>query len=203
MPATFDIKNISLRAKGLVEGIVTPEEVEFARSILRRRDDRNGGIVFSIGVVGLCGNAADAPLLESYLHGDHNNVHAEWALKALCRFLRLTDRYRPLLRQWMQMRDDEGCRRIGAIHLAPEYFSDFEDAELGRYLIDVLCDFNDRCRGSVRSVFIDILHLSNQLEDPFGLEFDDWDEETTLIVEAAAMKFGYHDWKISHGRAVN
>ncbi|MBD8654007.1 hypothetical protein IFT66_23285 [Rhizobium sp. CFBP 13726] len=198
--ATFDVQDICLRAKGLEPGVVTPEEVEFARSILR---SRTGDIPGAVIVVGLCGETVDAPLLEAFLHGDDNNVYVEYSLKALCRYLRLTDRYRPLLREWMQMKDDEGYRRMAAINLAKEYFSGFEDRELGRYLIDVLCDLEDSCRSSVRHVFVGILKMQNQLTDPFGLRFEEWDEETTLIVNAAAQKFGYHDWKISHGYAAH
>jgi hypothetical protein len=198
--ANFDIQDICLRAKGLEPGVVTLEEVEFARSILR---SRIGDIPGAIIVVGLCGETGDAPLLEAYLHGDDNNIYVEYSLKALCRYLRLTDRYRPLLREWMQMKDDEGYRRMASIHLAKEYFSGFEDHELGCYLIDALCDLDDSCRSSVRDVFVDIFNMRSQLKDPFGLKFDDWDEETTLILKAAAQKFGHRNWKISHRHAIN
>lgn len=198
--ANFDIQDICLRAKGLEPGVVTLEEVEFARSILC---SRTGDIPGAIIIVGLCGDPGDAQLLESYLHGDDNNIYVEYSLKALCRYLRLTDRYRPLLSEWMQMKDDEGYRRMAAIHLAKEYFSGFEDRELGRYLIDVLCDLEDSCRSFVRDVFVDILNMRNQLKDPFGLKFDEWDEETTLILKAAAQKFGHRSWKISQGQAIN
>lgn len=196
----FDIQDIGLRAKGLEPGSVADEEVDFARSVLRSRE---GDVCGAIQIVGLCGKIGDATLLEAYLHGDDNNLYAEYALKALCRYVRLIDRYRPLLRQWMQMKDDEGSRRMAAIHLASEYFSGFEDQELGRYLIDVLCNLEDRLRGSVRDVLVDILKMRNQLNDPFGLKFEEWDEETALIVKAAAERFEYPSWKISHGNAIN
>jgi hypothetical protein len=157
----------------------------------------------AIQIVGFCGESRDAPLLESYLHGDGNNVYVEYALKGLCRYLRLVERYRPLLRQWKQMKDEEGFRRLTANQLAKEYFPGFEDPALGRYLIDVLCDLRDDCRGAVRSVFVELLGMRNQLKDPFGLKFDEWDEETTLIVKAAAAKFDYPGWAISHGQTVN
>ncbi|ASP35491.1 hypothetical protein [Labrenzia sp. VG12] len=196
----FDIEQICLRAKGLEPGPVAPEEVEFARNLLRGRE---GDIVGAIYVVGLSGNKGDAALLESYLHGDENNIYAEYALKALCCYLGLVDRYRPLLRLWMQETELDGDRRMAAIQLAAEYFAGFEDNELGRYLVDVLCNLEDSCRRSVRSVFVNILDLTNQLEDPYGTAFDDWDEDTTLIVQTAAQKFGYRDLKILHRRALN
>ena len=127
---SISVANIANRANGLEPGPISPEEVELARNILRGRD---GGVVDAIHIVGLCGGASDAPLLEAYLQGEENNVYAEYALKALCRYLGLVERYRPLLRQWMKNKDD-GFRRMPAIHLANEYFRDFEDKELGRYL---------------------------------------------------------------------
>ena len=189
----IDVSNVALRAKGLEPGNVAPEEVEFARNILRRRDQ---GIIAAIQVVGLCGDVADASLLEGYLHGTENDLYAEWSIKALCRYLKLIDRYRPLLRQWMQGEWDR-FRRMAAIHLGKEYFRDYEDRELGRYLVSVLCDLEDECRGAVRDTFVDIFQLGAQLSDPFGLDFGDWDEDTTLIVSVAAAKFDMKELKIS------
>jgi hypothetical protein len=60
----FAIQDIVLRAEGLEPGEVLPEEVEFARNIL---SNRKGDIVAAILVVGLCGNAGDASLLEDFL----------------------------------------------------------------------------------------------------------------------------------------
>lgn len=189
----IDVSNIALRAKGLEPGDVAPEEVEFARNTLRRRDQ---GIIAAIQVVGLCGDVVDASLLERYLHGAENDLYVEWSIKALCRHLNLIDRYRPLLRQWM--RGEGGrFRRMAAIHLGKEYFRDYEDRELGRYLVSVLCDLEDECRGAVRDTFADICQLGAQLSDPFGLDFGDWDEDTTLIVSVAAAKFEIKDLKIS------
>ncbi|WP_157949020.1 hypothetical protein [Neorhizobium huautlense] len=194
---SISVANIANRAKGLESGPISPEEVELARNILRGRD---GGVVDAIQIVGLCGGASDAPLLEAYLHGEENNVYAEYAIKALCRYLGLVERYRPLLRQWMKNKDD-GFRRMPAIHLAKEYFRDFEDKELGRYLIDVLCDMEDGCRSAVRGAFVDIFKLKDRLGDPFGLYFDDWDKDTTLIVNVAASEFGHPGPTVLHGRA--
>lgn len=193
----FNIEDISLRAKGLKPGVVTPEEVAFARSILQSRD---GDIPGAIIIVGLCGISEDAPLLERYLFGEENNIYVEYSLKALCRYLQLTDRYRSLLREWMQMKNDDGWRRMPAIHLADEYFHGFEDPELGRYFIDCLCDLQDDDRLSIRNVLVDILGMRSQLKDPFGLQLNDWDEETTVVVTAAAKKFGYHGWAPPHAQ---
>ena len=194
-----NVNDIALRAKGLKEGPVAPEEVELARDILRRRGE---GIIDAIYIVGLCGDSGDSKLLEAYLQGDENNLYAEYALKALCRYLGLIDRYRALLSQWMQDKGD-GFRRMAAIFLAKEYFRNFEDNELGQYLIDVLCDMEDGCRREVRSAFVEIFEMRGQVNDPFGLYFDDWDEETTMIVKVAAKAFGHQALTIKSGRAVN
>ena len=182
---TRSIANITLRAKGLEDGPVTDQEVESARQVLRQRGE---GIIDAIHIIGLCGGADDRPLLETYLQGDENDVLAEYALKALCRYLQLTDRYRPLLRGWMKDKNDE-FRRLSAIHLAKEYFHNFEDDELGQYLIDVLCDLDDSCRTAVQGAFVAILNMKKELADPYGLQFKDWDADTTLIVKAAAARF--------------
>ncbi|WP_455272825.1 hypothetical protein [Rhizobium herbae] len=193
----FDIHEISLRAKGLEPGAVLPAEVEFARAILR---DCGDGIVHAISIVALCGEPEDAPLLEVYLH---QRSYFEFSRKALCRHLQLVDRYRPLLRFWMQLEDLDDYRRMPALHLMKEYFAGFEDNELGRYLVDALCDFRDPDRSSIRSGFVDMLHLRKQLDDPFGLKSDEWTDDTTVIVNAAAAKFDYTDWKIIHGETLN
>jgi hypothetical protein len=53
-----------------------------------------------------------------------------------------------------------------AIHLAKEYFRDYVDNDLGRYLIDVLCDLEDGCRRAARSSLADIFNLKEQLSTP-------------------------------------
>lgn len=62
--------------------------------------------------------------------------------------------------------------------------------------------FFDNCRGAVRNVFVDVLDLRKQLKDPFGLDFEEWDDETTFIVELAAKKFNYKGWRIKHSSNV-
>lgn len=197
---SFDLDEIVLRAKNLKQGTVSPAELEFARKALQSRE---GSIVAAIWIVGLCGSENDAPILERYLHGEHNSVYVEYSLRVLCRYLRLTENYRPLLRNWMRMKTDEGVRRLTAISLAPEYFRDFDDPDLGRYLVDVLCDLQDDCRRAVRDALVTMLGMSNEVNLLPGLAFDEWDEETTSIVQAALLRFDYAGWKISHGRTVN
>lgn len=196
---TVGIEKVVLRAKGIEPGPVLEAEVELARNILRKK---GAGALEAIFVVGLCGTAEDAPLLEMYLHGEGNNLYAEYAIKALCRYLGMTDQYRPLLRQWITNRDD-AFRRIAAIHLAKEYFRGYVDNALGRYLIDVLCDLEDNCRHAARSSLTDILNVRDRLNDPFGLVFADWDDDATLIVEVAAAQFGYDVPTILHRRPIH
>jgi hypothetical protein len=102
----------------------------------------------------------------------------------------------------MRNRDD-GLRRLPAIHLAKEYFRDYVDNDLGRYLIDVLCDLEDGCRHAARSSLADILNVRHRLNDPFGLDFVDWDDDATLIVEVAAAQFEYDMPTILHGRPIH
>ncbi|WP_346895169.1 hypothetical protein [uncultured Roseibium sp.] len=183
----YDITDMVHRAKGLGDGPVLPEEVEYARNLLR---ERSGDAYGALYVVGLCGKPADAPLIERYLHGSENDVHVEVALKALCRFLGLIDQYRPLIRSLILDPPDEiSPRRMTAIHLAEEYFVGFDDDELGCKLVRILCDFEDSCRSSARDALAVILEFKSDLDDPYGLDFADWDEDSTRIVEAACRKF--------------
>jgi hypothetical protein len=71
-----NLATVALRAKGLEPGRVTPEEIEEARHVLQVRDE---GVIDAIHIVGLCGSADDAALLENYLEGDQNNLYAECA----------------------------------------------------------------------------------------------------------------------------
>jgi hypothetical protein len=190
---SIEIDDIALRAKGVRPGPVLEIEVETARDILQKR---SADAIAAIYIVGLCGRPDDAPLLEGYLHDSLNDQYAEYALKALCRYLGLIDRYRPLVREWIKGRDDR--RRMPAIHLAKEYFQDFVDQELGCYLIDVLCDLEDDCRGAVRDSLVDIFNLRGHLNDPWGLNDSDWDQDTTLIVNVASAWFGHPGPTIRH-----
>ena len=77
MSKSVDLSNIRNRAQGVAEGEVTPAELELARDVLRRR---TGQISAALYIVGLCGDASDAELIESYLHGAERDVHGETAL---------------------------------------------------------------------------------------------------------------------------
>ncbi|EUB98377.1 hypothetical protein PMI07_004658 [Rhizobium sp. CF080] len=191
----YDIRSISDRAKGVAPGAVTPDEIEFARNILRTR---SGDIYTAIYVVGLLGNKRDGKLVESFIFGDENNLYAEVALKALCRYMGLIEQYRSVLRQLViQPPDESGMRRMTAIHLMKEYFQDYKDNELGCYLVKILCDLDDRHRLSARDALADILDLRSSLKDPHGLEFDEWDEDTSLLVKAAKNAFHCKDVIVS------
>ena len=184
---SFDLVRIGNRAKGLEPGVVRPEEVEYARKLLR---ERSGDIYAALYVVGLCGGKDDAPLIEQYLYGSENNVYVEVSLKALCRYLGLIDNYRGLVRELIFNPPDEtGFRRMAAIHLADKYFENFQDDELGCELVRILCDLEDPHRSSTRDALVAILGLSHELNDPHGLSFDERDDDATLILKRACERF--------------
>lgn len=194
-----DIEDVARRAKGLKVGKVLPEEVEFAREILR---NRKGGIFEAIWVVGLCGTKGDAALLSLYLQGEENTQYAEYALKALCRYLGLIDLYRTLVRDWMHDKSDH-TRRTGAIFLTKEYFVNYRDNELGCYLVQSLCDYQDDCRHVLRGALTELFDLEGRLNDPYPHNLDEWDEDMSLIVSVAAAEFGLKDISIIHPRMVH
>ncbi|MGK6317754.1 hypothetical protein [Neorhizobium sp. DT-125] len=182
-----DIRSIGDRAKGVAAGAVSPEEIEFARNILRTR---SGDIYTALHVVGLLGNKEDAKLVEGFIWGGENNIYAEAALKALCRYMGLIVQYRPLLRKLVMSSPDEGgTRRMTAIHLMKEYFEAYDDRDLGCYLVKVLCDVSDPHRLSARNALADILRLRGSLKDPHGLEFGEWDEDAVLLVNVGKDTF--------------
>jgi hypothetical protein len=190
----YDIRSIGDRAKGVAAGAVTPEELDFARSILR---NRSGDIYTALHVVGLLGNKEDGKLVETFVHGEENNVYAEAALKALCRYMGLIDRYRPMLRQLViDPPEGTGTRRLAAIHLMKKYFQDYKDNELGCHLASIVCDLTDRHRQSARDALADILNLRSSLKDPHGLGFGDWDDDMTLLVDAATIAFNCTNVKV-------
>jgi hypothetical protein len=185
----MDIDDIRDRAQGVAEGQVTAEELDFARSILLKRQ---GDVSSALHIVGMCGSVSDAVLIESYLHGPERDVHGETALKALCRGLRLVDRYRPLLRDLVMSPTDVAFRnsRMAAIQLAPNYLKGFRDDELGCQLVTILCDTSDPDQPSARFALIDILSLRGELRDPFGLHVDEGDMDAGYIVRLARHRFG-------------
>lgn len=140
--------------------------------------------------MGLCGDKNDAGLIEQFLHGPENNLWAEAALKALCRYLGLIERYRGLLRTLiLSPADEDSTRRMTAIHLAPEYFKDYQDDELGCELVRIFCNFEDRHRLSARDALVTLLQLEQQLKDPHGLDAEEWDEDVALMVNSGRDNF--------------
>lgn len=185
---TPSIQNILSRAKGLEPGPVLPEEVEFARTVLRQRD---GDIWGALAVVGLCGTVKDATLLECYIYDE---LYAEPAFPALCRYLGVIDPYRPLLRSLIlsppkRDEDDIGLQRMSAIHLADRYFDGFDDDELGCELLRISLDPEDPDRRSARSALVDILDLRHDLNDPFSLGGIERGDDDIRIAEGARARF--------------
>lgn len=184
---TDSIRNIANRAKGLAPGEVTPWEIDVARNILA---NRSGDIYAALQVVGLLGRESDEDLIKRFLSGVENNRYAEAALKALCRYLGLVAKYRPLLKSLvMNPPTDNGVRRMTALSLMKEYFEDYRDDELGCYLVKILFDVDDPHRRSARDSLVDILKVRSLLKDERGLDLNDWDEDMDLLVDVARRKF--------------
>lgn len=189
--ATVNISDIRKRAQGVKAGTVSSHELDYARGILRAH---RGNINSALYVVGLCGAADDALLIEPYLHGPERDVHGETALKALVRYLGLVDRYRPLLRKLIMAPTDLGWMnsRMSAIHLAKDYFKDFRDDELGCELVAIFCNPSDQDQPSARGTLVDILGIRDELGDPFGLELEAGDADAGYIVKMARQRFNCH-----------
>ncbi|WP_028000510.1 hypothetical protein [Sinorhizobium arboris] len=183
----MDINSIRDRAQGVDSGPVTEQELEFARHILRSGEGDIGAALF---IVGLCGAHGDAPLIEPYLRGNHKDVHGELALKSLCRYLGLIDRYRAVVRKYILADGDLdfGGSKMAAIHLAPEYLLNFRDEDVEKTLLVIFCDFQNRDRSAARHALVKILGLRGELKDPLGLRTDT-DPDASLIIAAACRGF--------------
>ncbi|MGN7770159.1 hypothetical protein [Phyllobacterium sp. 22552] len=184
----MNVDDIRNRAQGVKPGAVSPDEVEFARQILRGRHGELGAALY---IVGYCGSIADVPLIESYIQGEERNVYGELALKALCRFLNLIDLYRADIRRLVMSDSDIGFRnsRKAAIDLAQDYLGSFKDDEFGCRLVDIYCDLSDANRCSARDALIQILSIRSLLRNPFLLPGEVLDEDAETIVSMAQKMF--------------
>ncbi|WP_026623153.1 hypothetical protein M728_001458 [Ensifer sp. WSM1721] len=178
----MDINSIRDRAQGVDDDPVSEQELEFARQILRSGDGDVGAALY---VVGYCGTEPDAALIEPYLRDD---VHGGLALKALCRYLGLIDRYRSAVRKCILSDADIGFSgsRMAAVHLAPVYLRGFRDKEVEKKLLAMLCDFKDSNRSSARHALVRALGLHGALRDPLGLEI--WPDPDASTIIAAACR---------------
>ncbi|MBB3747419.1 hypothetical protein FHX10_006976 [Rhizobium sp. BK591] len=184
----MDIKEIRNRAQGVAPGEVTASELEYARNILI---SSQGNISSALYVVGLCGDASDATLIERYLSGPTRDIYGELALKALCRYLGLVKRYRELLRLLIMSDDDIGWEnsRMSAINLADVYLEKFQDNELGCRLSRIMLNEADRDRLAARNILVHILELKSELAEPFPVVFDINSDDSKTIAAAAERRF--------------
>ncbi|MBX4907044.1 MULTISPECIES: hypothetical protein [Rhizobium] len=184
----MDIKEIRKRAQGVARGEVTANELEYARSILR---SSRGNISSAIYVVGLCGDASDAILIERYLSGPDRDIYGELALKALCRYLGLVEKYREMLRSLIMSDDDIGWEnsRMSAINLADIYLENFDDRELGCRLLEIMINEADKDRIAARNSLVHILQLRSELAEPFAMDLDITSGDAKMIVAAAERRF--------------
>lgn len=191
----MNLDDICRRAQGVVEGEVTPEEVEFARQILKKRT--GGDLAAALYVVGYCGHEADSALLESYVTGPERDVYGEVAFMALCRYLGLIDRYRPQIRNLIMSSTDIGwtTSRMTAIHLAPDYLENATDDEVGCRLVEIYCDHEDVCWPSARDSLVRILGLRDEISDPFGLRLDLGDPDRSDSDQSYIVSIARHRFK--------
>ena len=183
----MDIAEIRDRAQGVAEGGVSPDEVAYARSILQAG---HGNIGAALYVVGLCGNSCDARLIENYLEAPHQAMFGELALKALVRYLGLVDQYRPLVRSLILTPDDaweDG--QMAAVFLAPSYFDNFQDDEVGCKLLDLFCDPASLIPSAAREALVEVLDIRDELRDPYGMDVEFFDVDKSYIVEVAMKRF--------------
>ena len=183
----MDINNIRDRAQGVLEGSVTSKELEFARSIL---NTSQGDIASALYIVGYCGNGDDAASIERYVEPPYAEVYGEIALKALCRYLKLIDRYRPFIKRLI-FREESSWPggRITAIQLSPDYLTGYKDDQVGCELVNILTDEQDEDRIAARSALVIILNLRDQIKRRAVSEIHDSDPDTKLILSAAKTRF--------------
>ncbi|MBY5648624.1 hypothetical protein HFO45_10200 [Rhizobium leguminosarum] len=184
----MDIADIRNRAQGVKPGGVTTGEIEYAREILSAA---KGNIRAALYVVGLCGEPADARLVEPYLFGEERDVFGELALKVLCRYLGLIDAYKDLYRALIMSDEDIGWQnsRMTAIQLSDVFLEKFPDNAIGCKLLEIMMTENDQDRLPARFSLINILGLRQILTDPYAVEFDDFSKDSQIIIAAAQARF--------------
>lgn len=184
----MDISKIRDRAQGVSEGPVTSEELEFARNIL---STSQGDIASALYIVGYCGNDDDAVRVERYIKPPFAEAYGEIALKALCRYLKLIDRYRPLLRSLILGENSSWPDgRITAIQLSPDYLSGYRDNQVACELVNILLNEEDEDRLSARNALVRILNLTDQVKRRVVPELRGFDQDTKLILNLAKARFG-------------
>ncbi|CDX21283.1 conserved hypothetical protein [Mesorhizobium plurifarium] len=183
----MNIDDIRSRAQGVRQGGVSPAELEYARNILI---SGVGDISSALYIVGYCGEGSDYKIIERYLQPDKADTYGELALTALCRYLRQIDRYRPYIKRiLLGPKEPWANAKMAAIHLSYEYLKDYTDDEFVRKLRSIMLDENDADRASARNELVRILGLKGELKDPFKTEFDNIEDDTIKIVEAADKRF--------------
>lgn len=183
----MNIKDIRDRAQGVSEGGVSFEEVQYARKILLSAD---GDIGSALYVVGCCGTKKDAKLVEIYLKPEYVSIYGEIALKVLCRYMKMIDIYRPLVRKLiMEKHAPWPNGRLAAIQLAPDYLHGYKDDEVGCHLTNIILDPDDDDRVAARDSLIRILNIESQLGSPFAIDFKNSDRDTETISKAAEKYF--------------
>ncbi|WP_064706387.1 hypothetical protein [Rhizobium bangladeshense] len=184
----MDIADIRNRAQGVQPGEVTAPEIQYARDMLSAAKGNIGSAMY---VVGLCGEPSDARLIEPYLYGAERDVYGELALKVLCRYMGLIGDYKDLLSTLIMSNEDIGWQnsRMAAIHLADVYLEKFQDDVIGCRLLEIMMTEHDPDRLSARLSLINTLDLRQILAEPFAIEFDDFSEDTQIIIAAAQARF--------------
>ncbi|WP_156332768.1 MULTISPECIES: hypothetical protein [unclassified Chelatococcus] len=191
----YDIRDIRDRAQGVSPGGVLPDEVEYARRMLRERREP---ITAGLYVIGYCGNPDDAELLEQFLLGEENDAYADVALICLCRHLGLVNRYRGLIGQLIISGASDDIRRSAAIQLCKEYFIECRDDVLGCRLVEILCDSLDADQSIARAALVEILKLHGRLISPYIIKGVLWDEDDKLILEESIKYFNCGTAKLQH-----
>lgn len=185
----MNLKNIRRRAQGFRDGVVTPEEVEFARNVL---NTGAGDVFAALYVVGLCGSQRDAAFIERFLHPENCGEYSGLALKALCRYLGLTKDYGPLVRHLVFSDQDIGWggSRNDAISLADVYLDEFaDDREFACRLVEILLDEAGADRHQAQGALADILGIGEEHDGEHSLlEVSATDIKN--IVDAANERFG-------------
>ncbi|MFK0276099.1 hypothetical protein ACIQUG_20640 [Ensifer sp. NPDC090286] len=184
--------DVLARARDKVQG-VAPGEVTLAELNLARETLGSGGgdIGAALYVVALRGGEADAGLIESFLYGDSAEEFGDLALKCLCRYLGLIERYRSLVRSLIMSDQDAWYgSRAAAIFLSDVYFKNYADDELGCRLVTIFCNSRDREQGAARDALVVLLDIKDKLEDPHGLLPVTPTADVRLIREVAQRRFG-------------
>lgn len=175
-----DLRDIAAISKRLAPGEIDSRGVDRARDVLA---SFAGDIESALYIVGINGNRTDETLVKRYLEDDLADAYGELALKCICRYMDLGERYTRYIKMLLfSDRDIWTNSRFAAIIVAKDCLKHRYDREIVERLAEIASDFEDCDRIAARNELVVILNLENSVKEPTLVSYqpDDSDLKTIL-----------------------